>query len=1019
MNLRKLLCTSFAAFFLFLATSVFAQTTISGRVTDVNGAALPSVTVTAKGSTTVTTTREDGSFSLTVPTGTTALVFTSVGFDRTEVSINGQTTVNARLTTTPGNMSEVVVVGYGTQRRRDVTGAISKVTSDQLTATPVPSFEAALQGKAPGVQIIQGNGLAGSGSVVRIRGVGSISASADPLYVIDGIPVISDPFLRSNQGAMNQNPLATINPADIESVEVLKDAGATGIYGSRGANGVILITTKRGKSARPTFNYYNKLGLATYAQKPDFVNSAEWLQLRQEAWVNSGRTGTADLPGGLTLAQASANNTDWWDELTQAGFINEHNLSFNYGKNKLKTFANLSFSDNEGYIKSNAYQRMSARLNLDYSLLPNLKVSLTSGYNRGTNRRVSAAWDGGIGDAMSGALPIYPMYNDNGTYFQNGANPIRKVNETKRREIDSRLLGGLALDYQPIKNLFLRVQGSIEGINSYDDQFESNLWINQANPDSGYAKRFTYFGTNYTTTATASYLWDVNTDHRFNFLVGAEAQEYDLKQYGEIGQFSGSPYWEHVSDFQNRLDSTLDANPAFRRGKDQWTFNSFFARVNYMLMNRYSIQLTARRDGSSKFGPNYKNGFFPTASAAWIISEENFMDNAKAVNFLKLRASWGIVGNANYPNGKYQDDWQIGAVPYNGNPTIYMNAWGNPNLRWETMQNFDAGLEFALFANRLTGEISAYHKISQDILLQPGLPRSTGTPDIFRNLDNSEILNQGIEVSANYKVINRQDLRWTIGGNIARNYNEVLEYELGPDAVSGGTNDTRIVKGLPIGVNYLVRYHGVDPNDGLPIWLDAAGKQTKTFSLNHRVYAGSVMPDYVGGFNSALSYKGFDLSALFSFTIGGSIYDNSGKYQFLGVSKKNWNFRRDFLDRWTMPGDDSRYPKLMADATDYPGVPSEDQFNSTMFLHDASYMRLRELSLSYRFNRATLGTSFIRDLRVFITGSNLLTFTKYPGGDPEITRDFENAQDRNLSPNVTYLTAPSQRTIVFGVNLNF
>jgi hypothetical protein len=216
-----------------------------------------------------------------------------------------------------------------------------------------------------------------------------------------------------------------------------------------------------------------------------------------------------------------------------------------------------------------------------------------------------------------------------------------------------------------------------------------------------------------------------------------------------------------------------------------------------------------------------------------------------------------------------------------------------------------------------------------------------------------------------------------------------------------------------------VRYHGVDPNDGLPIWLDAAGKQTKTFSLNHRVYAGSVMPDYVGGFNTALSYKGFDLSALFAFTIGGSIYDNSGKYQFLGVSKKNWNFRRDFLDRWTMPGDDARYPKLMADATDYPGVPSEDQFNSTMFLHDASYMRLRELSLSYRFSRATLGTSFIRDLRVFITGSNLLTFTKYPGGDPEITRDFENAQDRNLSPNVTYLTAPSQRTIVFGLNLNF
>jgi TonB-linked SusC/RagA family outer membrane protein len=1019
MNLRKLLSLGLSALFLFLATTALAQTTITGRVTDVSGGALAAVTVTAKGTSTVTTTREDGSFSIAVPSGTTALVFTSVGFDRTEISINGQNALNVRMTTTPGNLSEIVVVGYGTQRRRDVTGAISKVTSDQLTATPVPSFEAALQGKAPGVQIIQGNGLAGSGSVVRIRGVGSISASADPLYVIDGIPVISDPFLRSNQGAMNQNPLATINPADIESVEVLKDAGATGIYGSRGANGVILITTKRGKSARPSFNYFNKLGLATYSQKPDFVNASEWLQLRQEAWVNSGRTGPAELPGTLTWAQASQNNTDWWEELTQAGFINEHNLSFNYGKSKLKTFANVSFSDNEGYIKSNAYQRLSARLNIDYNLLKNLKVSLTSGLNRGLNRRVSAAWDGGIGDAMSGALPIYPVYNANGSYFINGANPVRKISETKRREVDSRILGGLALDYQPIKNLFVRVQGSIEDINSYDDQYESNLWTNQANPDSGYAKRFTYFGTNKTGTATVNYLWDVNENNRFNFLAGAEAQEFDLKEYAEVGQFAGMPFWEQKDVYDARLDSARAANPAFQRGKDQWTFNSFFARVNYTLKNRYSLQLTARRDGSSKFGTNYKHGFFPTISGSWIVSDEKFMDPVNVVNFLKLRASYGIVGNANYPNGMYQDNWRIGATPYNGGGTLYLNALGNPDLRWETMQNFDAGVEFTMLNNRLSGEVSVYHKMSEDILLNPGISPSAGTPNIWRNLDNSKILNQGVEVSANYKIINKQDLRWAIGGNIARNYNEVVEYELGPDAVSGGTNDTRIVKGLPIGVNYLVRYHGVDPLDGLPIWLDANGKQTKTFSLNHRVYAGSVMPDYVGGFNSALSYKGFDLNVLFAFTIGGNLYDNSGKYQFTGVSKKNWNFRRDFLDRWTQPGDDARYPKLVADATDYPGVSSEDQFNSTMFLHDASYLRLRELSLSYRFPRAMLGKSFVKDLRLFVSGSNLLTFTKYPGGDPEITRDFENAQDRNLSPNVTYLTAPSQRTVVFGLNLNF
>ena len=1020
MNLRKLLrWIGVPMLLLFSLLSSAQDRVLSGKVTDASGKAVSGVSVTVKGNTRGTTTGEDGNYSLNVPASATTLVFSSVGYTPQEVAIRGRNSASVVLQSSPGSLNEVVVVGYGTQRRREVTGAISKVTSDQLNVSPVPSFEAALQGKAPGVQVIQGNGLAGSGSVVRIRGVGSISASADPLYVIDGIPIISDPFLRGNGGAMNQNPLSSLNPSDIESVEILKDAGATGIYGSRGANGVILITTKRGKSGKPTFNYSNKIGVATFSQKPDFVNGPEWLQLRQEAWMNSGHTGQADLPAGLTYAQASQNNTDWWDELTSAGFINEHNLSFSQGTSKLRTFANLTYSNDEGYITSNAYQRMSARLNMDYTPIKNLKISLTSGYNRGVNKRVSAAWDGGIGDAMSGALPIYPIYNTNGSYFINGANPVRKINETKRREIDSRLLGGLSIEYQPIKNLFLKAQGSIEYINSYDDQYESNLWTNFASKDSGYAKRYPYFGKNWTTTYTANYMWDMNKNSKFNFLIGAEAQEYDLKDYSiEIGQYSGSPYWEHVSDFQHKLDSAKKANPAIEQAKDQWTFNSFFGRLNYSFKSKYNLQFTARYDGSSKFGTNNKHGFFPAASAAWVISDEGFMKSMKMVNFLKLRASYGIVGNANFGNGLYYANWRVGGVTYNGNPTLYLDGLGNPDLKWETMHNIDVAIEFGLFNNRLTGEVAYYHKLSTDILLSPGIPGSAGNPPIWRNLTNSKILNEGIEFSANLKLVNNKDVHWSIGGNIAKNFNKVLQYELGPDAVSGGTNDTRIVKGLPIGVNYLVRYYGVDQSDGLPIWLDKNGKQTKTFSLDNRVYAGSVMPDYIGGLNSSVSYKNFEVSALLSFTIGGNLYDNSAKYQFLGVSKKFWNFRKDFLDRWTAPGDVSKYPKLVADATDYPGVPSEDQFNSTMFLYDASYARLRELTLSYRFPHSSFGRSFVKDLRLFVTGTNLLTFSKYPG-DPEITRDFENPQDRNLSPNVTYLTAPSQRTVIFGVNLNF
>ncbi|OSZ81047.1 hypothetical protein CAP36_07365 [Chitinophagaceae bacterium IBVUCB2] len=1018
---NAVLCT---LLLLFSAAAFSQNKTITGKITDSrDGSAMSGATVTAKGTRTGVQTNADGSFSISVPSSVTTLVVSSVGYASQEVSITG-TTVNVSLVGTNTALNEVVVIGYGTQRRKDVTGAITKVSGDKLNTIVSPSFESALQGKAPGVQVLQGNGLAGSGSVIRIRGVGSITASGDPLYVVDGIPIISDQFSRSNAGAMNQNPLASINPSDIESIEILKDAGATGIYGSRGANGVILITTKRGKSGKMSFNYSTRLGAATYAKRQEFANTSEWLQLRQEAWENDGKVGQADLPGGYTYATASQNNTDWWDLLTQVGFINEHNLSMTQGTEKLKTFANLSYSNNEGYIKTNSYQRLSARLNMDYKILDNLKVSLTSGYNRGTNKRVSAAWDGGIGDAMSSALPFYTPYNPDGSYFVNGANPVRKIQETKRREVNERYIGGLSFEYEPVKNLFVRANGSIEYIKGLDNIFETANWIN--NPDSGYAKAFPYWGNNKNGNVTVNYLKDIGQNHKFNFLLGAEANEYVQKSYlFEIGQFANEPFWKNPDVYKKRRDFFIQQREsqtppqATEKSDGEYTFNSFFGRINYSFKEKIALQLTARVDGSSKFGTNNKHGFFPAASAAWTLSEEEFIKNLNFVNFLKLRASFGIVGNASIGSGNYYDNYRQGGTPYNGTPTLYLNNLGNPNLAWEELQNVDVAVEFGLFGSKLTGELAYYNKQTTSTILNPGLPPSTGVPNINRNLFDSRVLNEGLELSLNYKIINKPTTKWSVGGNISRNYNEVLNWELGPDAVSGGTNDTRVVEGYPLGVNYLVRYFGVDAADGLPIWLDKDGKQTKTFSLDHRVFAGSVMPDYIGGFNTAAEYKGFDLSVLFTYVIGGNIYDNSGKYQFMGVSKKNWNFREDFYDRWTMPGDVAKYPRLTTDATNYPGLPSEDQFNSTMFLHDASYLRLRELSLGYSLKRSVLDKWKIRSLKFYLSGSNLLTFTKYPGGDPEITRDFENPQDRNLSPNVTYLTAPTQKTFVFGINLGF
>jgi TonB-linked SusC/RagA family outer membrane protein len=1004
---------------LCLPVCIWAQNkTVTGKITDAtNGTPVAGASITAKGSKQGTSSKADGSFSLTIPGAVTTLVVSSVGFETQQVPIAGDVVVIS-LKATNSSLNEVVVVGYGTQRKRDVTGSIAKVSGDKLTSIASPSFEAALQGKAPGVQVIQGSGLAGSGSVIRIRGIASIGASADPLYVVDGIPIISDVFIRGNSGGMNQNPLAAINPNDIESIEILKDAAAAGIYGSRGSNGVILITTKRGKNGKPSFNYNNKVGISTYANKPDFLSGPEWLQLRQEAWENDGNTGKAPLPGGLTWEQAQKNNTNWWDELTRTGIINEHSLSMTQGNKLVKSFIGATYSDNQSYLKNNSYTRMGLRTNFDFTITPKFKASVNATYNRGINKRVPAAWAGGLGDAMSTALPIYPIYNEDKTWFTGGSNPVRRLNETIWRNTDHRLIGGVTLDYEVIKNLNVRVNGSYDYLSGIDDQWESSNWVgNTAIP--GIAKRSPYRGQNWVASGIATYNWTYKDDHRFSFLAGVEFQEKKFQNRLYVEKNSDKPFYKNKSLYEHARDSLLDAKlPAVASYGNPETFASVFGRINYVYKERYALQASIRRDGSSKFGPNEKYGVFPTISAGWTISQEDFLKEVTFINFLKLRASFGLTGNSGIDAGQYYSTYSVGGNQYNTQPTLYPGNVGDSNLHWEKTQNFDLGLEFAAFNNRITGELAYYYKRTTDLLLGPAISPSTSFGNKIRNIDGSEILNQGIELSLNVKIIDDKDLKFSIGGNIAKNYNELKSLGgLSADAVGGGSNDTRVAVGYPVGTNYLVRYYGVDPDDGLPIWYDKAGKLTKTFSLDNRMPVGSVIPDFIGGINHSLSYKGFDFTSLWTFTIGGNIYDGSGKRQAGIVT--DWVMRRNLLDRWRKPGDITKFPRLTMNTGAYAGLSSEWQYNSTMFLYDASYVRLRELSLGYRFNTKTLERIHLRGARVFVTGMNLFTFTKYPGGDPEIARDFENPADRNLSPNITYLTPPQQKSVVIGLNVTF
>lgn len=1044
MLLRKLLrqalviCVGCMAF----TPLAFSQTrTISGEVTDSkDGQPVVGASVIPKGSYRGVSTDAAGKFHITVPSGLRTLVVSSVGYTTREIPAGGDIII---VTLTPSNaaLNEVVVVGYGTQRKKEVTGAISKVGAAEITALPTPSLEASLQGRVPGVQVSQSSGLAGAGSYVRIRGIASVSAGGDPLYVVDGIPITSDPLMFEGSAppgsnsylvrqGFTQSPLASLNPDDIESIEILKDAGAAGIYGSRGANGVILITTKRGKIGKPQFNFSSKLGFSTPSVKPKLLNNKEWIQLRQEAWENDGHSGPVTLPNGMTMSQALATNTDWWDLLTHTGVSQDYNLSMSYGKKKFKSYVGATYGDNQTYAVGNSFKRYSIRGNFDYTFSPRFKASLLTSYADGINNRVPTGWAGGLGAAMSGALPIYPVYVSDGSYDLSHSNPLFAVKENKFRSLDHRAIGGLALTWTPINNLDLRANGNIDNYRNYQDIFTNNR-ASKSGDNS--LERWWLNTFNYNLNATATYRYNPDVANSFTFLVGTEYQRstttnkhYYLKDStigglisGDWNSYNGKPISVNLPNNYpgiSKRDSLIS---------DQWSFISYFGRVNYSFRNKLYLQALARIDGSSKFGPDNRYGFFPAASAAYVLSEEDFVkNNLPFLSFLKLRTSYGITGNAAIPSFKYLARWGSDAAntvgAYNGNGVIHLTQVGNHGLRWETANNFDAGIEFGILNGKISGEVAYYNKLTRDVLMNVNLEEGygIGKSTVYENI--GRVKNEGVELSLSAKLVTTKQLTWTVFGNAAHNYNVVEDAGgYSPEAIQSGTNETRVVKGYPLGTSYTIVFKGVDPANGLPIWLDVNNKLTETFpSLDARRAAGKLIPDWVGGFGTNLVYKGFELNALFAYSTGLDIWDNSGKQQFFGVSAgQNWNFRRDFLNRWRQLGDVSQYPRLVYDKL-YPGLSLPTDFSSTMFLYKGDYLRLRELTLAYKFSLKP--ASKIKTLRVFVTAMNLFLWTRYAGGDPEVNRDADGGTtDRNMSPNVTYLTPPQPKTVQVGLNVNF
>ena len=1006
--IRKNLKLLLMALALVLGNYAQAQVVgLSGKVTDQStGEALPGVTIVIKGTTNGTITDFDGNYSIQVEKGAT-VVFSFVGYLPQEILIENQTTLNISLKSDIEQIEEVMVVGYGIQKKREITGSIAKIESRDISTKLTSSFESVMAGQAPGVSVTTGSGMAGAGSVVRVRGIASINSAGDPLYVVDGIPITNDIFgLGGRAGGMNINPLSSIDPNDIESLEILKDASATGIYGSRGANGVVIITTKKAKGNELKVEFSTKQSLSTPTKKVNMTNASEWLQLYQEAWENDGNTGIPeDLPGGLTWDEAQQYDTDWWDEVTRLGYKQEYNLDVNFGIAKnLVALLGGSFSNNQSYLVDNDLDRINTKMNLNYTPSESFRISLSSTVAQTTTYLPGNPWDGGLGSAMGTAIPIYPIYNADGTFFKgggNGGNPVmvNKLKDESNEEL--RTINSLAINYTPVKRLTFSMAAALDYMNFNNKGLEQGA-MRTSELDYSWKNSRKVYNWNYN--IVANYDFDLKNDHELKAMLGHELQESLTT--------GTNTNWDQSREIVEESEKLSD---------EHWRFISFFTRFNYMYKDRYIAQATLRTDGSSRFGKNNKYGYFPTFALGWIMSEEDFLKGSKWLSFLKLKASYGITGNSNIPNYEHIGTYKLSTTAsqeYNGEPIRYPSKFANPDLKWETTKSYDLGFEARFFEGRIGTEMAYFFKKSEDVFINVAITATSGYGSQWQNIATIE--NEGLEFSISTKNLTGA-FQWDTQFNISTLRNEVTDLGgLTTEEIGGGTNDTRILKGYPVGTNRLVRVSRIDPEDGRPIYLDKQGNETKTYKFEggegFAVAAGKVIPDFTGGFTNTFRYKGFTLSALFTFSHGAQIYDSSAKRQ-MGLAS-DWNFRTDIFDRWRQPGDIAKYPRMSREGATY-GKDGEQWFNSTMWLFDGDYLRLKNLTFSYDIPRGLISKAGISSMRVFLVGTNLLTFTKYQGADPEVARDNDDARDRNMSANVSYLTPPQEKVFTLGLNVTF
>ena len=1030
--MRKLLLSLWCSL-LLLSGDLLAQTrTITGKVTDANGNPVSNASVFIKGTKVGTVTNTDGSYSLNVPMGAKTLVISSLNMLPEEVKIGAMAEYSLALKPQDVSMDEVVVVGYNTIARRSLTGSVSKVAGEAVSNKPVTSFDQALTGKAAGVLVNTSSGLVGDDVIIRVRGGASVSTGSNPLIVMDGVPLI-----QGNQQQLNSkfNALAELNPNDIESIEVLKDASAAAIYGSRGSAGVLIVTTKKGKAGQNNLSYDNYAGFNEAARKMKVLNAPAYMTTINKLRTNAGLQPSAFYGDINNDGKADTVDTDWQNELFHKGLVQNHNLAISGGSQRTTYFASLNYNENQGYIESTSQKRGSARLNVASKVTDWLQIGVNTQYSRTKMSNLGS----GVGTAFSGvpngpltALPNIPVYGPDGKYYTGVGGNINLVSYTtpnpeavtqlNYEDRDARRFIGSAFgEVQLIKGLKFKSQVNLDYASALIDAFWNKDIGDGTGPgglrQNDYNEKNTWSWFN-----TLNYNRQIGADHELNVLAGAEYTRRTSSYTYNYGAGINDPDLLLISSANYQ-----DVGGGSGIDKVDYGLASYFGWLNYGFRKKYLATFNFRTDADSRFGKDKRWGYFPSGSLAWRVTEEDFMRPYNFVKELKLRTSYGVTGNSNI--GYFPAISTFAPNTYADIPVLTLSNPGNSALRWERLLQFDAGMDAVLWKNTSI-TLDYYNRKTIDLILNNPVLATLGFPGNTIKENIGELRSRGVELSIGTPVVRKRNFSWDINFNIAWNKTEVLATNFFGDDLYDNNDATAQYSiarpGQPLGVFYLIRWSGVNPANGLPVFLDVNGNQkqydkaanawtllkdgtkTSAISATDRVALTdkSPYPKLYGGFNQTFSYLTFDASIDLQYALGYYIY-NQSKQNLMNFGNSR-NKSEDILDAWTKAGDNTDVPRL------YWGDNTWATTASTRWLEKGDFLRIRNVQIGYTMPKTVTDRIKVSRIRFFVQASNLYTFTGYTGIDPEAN----SVGETNIGLGIDKFRPYLSRTYTMGINLS-